>query len=338
MTTGWLATLGLGLTLVTSATPPRVQLPRTVCNMRGVCITLWEEERTAEGISLLRMEEKLPRRIAPEGAFSLWLAWPADPERQRQLISRAAAFQVYMESPAGRFELFAPPQVLVRRTPGEPPAVLVLVSFEPTGKGELKAAVNEVVAAAEARGLLTPEQQQVLAARQKSLEERLPGLVRAMEAFRARPADPKVRDTFLSTLAALPGEEMDLGARAIAPETFLTASQRTTLRKAGYEVMGKRWLEYLGTPELAYRLHIEASSVEQLVREWNAGLRGPASGIESMPRPGLEFDRARRHDDVSFTLDVRNDGERMRMDQVLRRLLAVPGVRLAPGEPLPPPG
>jgi hypothetical protein len=74
--------------------------------------------------------------------------------------------------------------------------------------------------------------------------------------------------------------------------------------------------------------------VEQVVREWNAGLRGPASGIEDVPRPGLEFDRAHRHDDVSFTLDVRNDVPLTRADQVLQRLLAVPGVRLAPGPPL----
>jgi hypothetical protein len=337
VTTGWLATLGLGLTLMSSATPPRIQLPRAVCNPRGICTTLWEEERTEEGVSLLRMEEKLPRRVAPEGAFHLWLAWPMEPERQRQLVSREAAFQVLLETPAGRFELFAPPRALVRRTAGEPSAALVLVSFDPARKGELKAAVNEVVAAAEARGLLTPEQQQVLAARQKSLEERLPGLTHAMDAFRARPTDPKARETFLSTLVAFPGEEMDPGARSIAPETFLTATQRTTLRKAGYEVIGRRRLEYLGTAELAYRLHIEACSLEQLVREWNAGLRGPASGIERVPRPALDFDRSRRHEDVSFTLDVRNDVESTRMHQVLRRLLAVPGVRLAPGEPLPPP-
>jgi hypothetical protein len=216
------------------------------------------------------------------------------------------------------------------------PVSLVLVSFDPARKGELKAAVNEVAAAAEARGLLTPEQQQGLAARQQSLDGRLPGLMSALEAFRARPTDPKTRETFLSTLAAFPGEEMDAGAKAIAPELFLTASQRTTLRKAGYEVVGKRWLEYPGPAEVAYRLHLEACSLEQLVREWNAGLRGPAAGIESVPRPALDFDRAHRHDDAGFTLDVRNDLEITRMEQVLRRLLQLPGVRLAPGPPLPP--
>jgi hypothetical protein len=129
---------------------------------------------------------------------------------------------------------------------------------------------------------------------------------------------------------------LDQDSPAIAPETFLTANQRTALRKAGYEVEGKRWLEYPGTAELAYRLHVQACSLEQLVREWNAGLRGPSSGIEDVPRPALEFDRAHRHDDVSFTLDVRNDTNRTRMDQVLQRLLELPGVRLAPGPPLPP--
>jgi hypothetical protein len=336
VTTGWLGSLALGLALTTAAAPPRVQLPKAVCNLHGACITLKEEERTEQGVFLLRMEEKLPRRIAPEAAFGLWLAWPMDAEQQRPLVHRAAAFQVVLAAPAGSFELFSPPLILVRRTAGEPSTPLVHVSFDPAGKGELQAAVHEVVAAAKAQGLLTAEQQQVLAGRQKALDGRLPELVRALESFRARPADPKARDTFLSTLAAFPGEEMDLGARAIAPETFLTASQRTSLRKAGYEVVGKRWLEYSEAAELAYRLHIQACSVEQLVREWNAGLRGPASGIENLPRPALDFDRARRLEDVSFTLDVRNDGELTRMDQVLKRLLEVPGVRLASGAPLPP--
>ncbi|MFL5349222.1 MAG: hypothetical protein ACJ8AT_30850 [Hyalangium sp.] len=336
MLSGWLGTLGLGLALMTAAPPPRVQMPKAVCNLSGACITLQEEERTQEGLLILRMEEKLPRRIPAEGAFSQWLAWPMEAERQRQLVSRAADFQEVLATPAGHFELFIPSLVLVRRAKSEPPSPLVHVAFEPAEKGELKAAVNEVVAAADARGLLTPEQRQVLASRQKALEGRLPELVRALDAFRARPTEAKARDTFLSALLAFPGQEMELGSQALAPEIFLTAGQRTALRKVGYEVEGKRWLEYPGTAELAYRLHVQACSLEQLVREWNAGLRGPSSGIEDVPRPGLELDRAHRHDDVSFTLDVRNDTNRTRMDQVLQRLLELPGVRLAPGPPLPP--
>ncbi|MBN1204996.1 MAG: hypothetical protein JXB05_08745 [Myxococcaceae bacterium] len=332
---GWLGTLSLGLALM--ATPPRVQMPRAVCTGRGACITLIQEARTDDGVLLLRLEEKLPRRLAPDSAFSLWLAWPLEAERQRQLVFRSGEFLSTVETPAGRFELFVPPKVLVRRTPSEPPAALVNVAFDPAVRGTLKAVVNEVVAAAEARGLLTPEQQQALAARQKALEERLPELMRALDGLRAKPSDPKARESFLSTLMAFPGDELDPASRAIAAETFLTADQRHALRKAGYEVVGRRWLEYPETSgELAYRLHIQGAAVEQLVREWNAGLRGPASGLENVPRPALEVERARRHDDVSFTLEVRNDDGRTRMEQVLQRLLAVPGVRPAPGPPLPP--
>jgi hypothetical protein len=332
---GWLGTLGLGLALVTAA-PPRIQMPRTVCSPRGVCVTLTEELRTEDGVLLLRMEEKLPRRIAPDAAFALWLAWPMDAERQRQLVHRSSDLQLAVTTPEGRLELSSPPLLQVRRTPSEPPAVLVHVSFDPSQKGTPKALVNEVVEAAQARGLLTPAQQQALAERQKALEGRLPELLRALESFRARPSDPKARDTFLSTLLAFPGEELDPGSRSIAPETLLTADQRTALRKAGYEVLGRRWLEYPGTPEIAYRLNIQAYSLEQLVHEWNAGLRGPASGLEDVARPALEVIRARRHDDISFNLDVRNDAGITRMDQVLERLLAIPGVRRAPGPPLPP--
>lgn len=133
---------------------------------------------------------------------------------------------------------------------------------------------------------------------------------------------------------ALPGEELAAGARALAPETFLTPAQRTRLRARGGEVEGRHWLEH--EPGLAYRLHVQGYSAQQLVREWNAGLRGPAAGVEQLPRPRLEVERAHRHGDVSFSLAVRADSESTRLEQVLERLLRVPGVRRAPGPLLPP--
>jgi hypothetical protein len=325
--------LGLGLALLTAATPPRVELSRTVCTPRGRCVTLREKEGD---VPLL--EEKLPRKLSPGAEFGLWLLWPVEEEAQRrELAQRPEDLLRVAITPAGRFELFAPARTEVRRGPKEAPGPLVYVSFDPREKAPLKAAVNEVVAAAQERGLLSTEQQQLLAARQKALEERSPSLVRLMEAFLARPGELKARSSFLETLLALFGEELDPNAPAVAPERFLSAAQRTTLRKAGYEVLGRQSREYAPSPEVAYTLTLQAYSVDQLVREWNAGLRGPASGIEDVPRPGLEMARARRHDDVSIQLTVRNDGGRSRMDQVLQRLLEVPGVRLAPGPPLPPP-
>ncbi|MDY7227188.1 hypothetical protein [Hyalangium rubrum] len=335
MTARRLAVLGGGLLLLTAATPPRVELSRTVCTPRGACVTLADKERDG---GLLRLEEKLPRKVAPGTAFGFWLTWPQDSEdRQRELGSRSEELHQVTLTPAGRFELFSPAALRVRRAPSESAGVLVHVSFDPREKAPLVAALPEVVAAAQARELLTPEQQQALASRQKALEERLPALVRAMDAFRERPADMKAREAFLSTLLSFPGEELNPTSPSVAPERFLSAAQRTALRKAGYEVLGRQGLEYPATPGVVYRLMIQASSVEQLVREWNAGLRGSAANIEDVPRPALEFERAHRYDDVSFTLEVRGDSGRTRMDQVLERLLQVPGVRRAPGPPLPSP-
>jgi hypothetical protein len=328
-----LGILGLGLALLTAATPPRVELSRTVCTPRGRCVTLLEKEGDVP-----RLEEKLPRKLAPGTAFGLWLLWPLEePARREAFNNRSEDLLRVAVTPAGRFELFSPARAEVRRSPKEAPGALIYAAFDPSEKAPLRAAVNEVVAAAQERGLLTPEQQQALAARQKSLEDRVPALVRVMETFLARPADLKARDAFLAALQALHSEELDPGSPAVAPERFLSATQRTTLRKAGYEVLGRQSREYAPTPDAAYRLTLQAYSVEQLVREWNAGLRGPASGIEDIPRPGLEFERSHRHDDVSFTLELRNDTGRTRMEQVLQRLLTVPGVRPAPGPPLPPP-
>ncbi len=328
-----LGVLGLGFTLLTAAAPPSVALSRTVCTPRGRCVTLLEKEG-----DVLQLEEKLPRKLAPGTEFGLWLLWSVeDGTRRQELTQRSEDLLRGVVTPVGRFELFSPAGTEVRRSPKEAPGLLAYVSFDPREKAPLKAAVNEVVLAAQERGLLTPEQQQALAARQKALEERIPALMRVMEPFLARPADLKARGDFLAALQALSGEELNPNAATVAPELFLSAPQRTTLRKAGYEVLGRQSRKYVPSPEVAYELTLQAYSVDQLVREWNAGLRGPASGIEDVPRPGLEVERARRHDDVSFTLAVRNDTGRTRMDQVLQRLLAVPGVRLAPGPPLPPP-
>ncbi len=322
---------GLGLALLTAASPPRVELSRTVCTPRGRCVTLLEKEADAALLA-----EKLPRKLSPGAELGLWLLWPVEEEaRRRELTQLPEELLRVAVTPVGRFELFSPARTEVRRSPKEAPGPLVYVSFDPREKAPLKAAVNEVVSAAQERGLLTPEQQQVIATRQKALEERIPALMRLMEAFLARPSELKARGAFLGALLALFGEELDPSAPAIAPERFLSASQRTMLRKAGYEVLGQQSRQYAPSPEVAYTLTLQAYSVDQLVREWNAGLRGPASGIEDMPRPGLEVERSRRHDDVSFALAVRNDTGRTRLDQVLQRLLEVPGVRLAPGPPLP---
>lgn len=332
-----LAAAGLLLVAgVAVAEPPRIPTSRLVCTPGGVCTPLREEGRTGEGVALLRLEERLPRQVEAGAGFGLWLAWPVEAERQRALLSRETGLQLRVVTPAGRLELFVAPRALVRRNPREPAALLVYVAHEPGEQGPLEAALPDGVRAAQARGLLNEEQQQVLAAREQALRSRLEPLLKALEAFRLKPTEPKAREALLSALVALPGEELEAGARALAPETFLTPAQRTRLRARGGEVEGRHWLEYEPGPGLAYRLHLQGYSTEQLVHEWNAGLRGPAAGGEDLPRPRLEVERAYRYEDVSLTLEVRADSESTRLEQVLERLLQVPGVRRAPGPLLPP--
>lgn len=337
MSAVWLGTLGLGLSLMTAAPPPRVQLSKAVCDPHGACITLKEEGRTEDGLLLLRLDEKLPARFPENKAFSVWLAWPRDEEQQRYFPSLQTPFQTAMTTPEGRLEFFVADKVMVRRKADEPPAFLVHVSYDPATTGGVQAPMHELIVAAVEHKLLDDEQQKDLRLRQVIFETRRGALLASMKNFMARPSGPKERSQFLYYLGTVPVSPFAVpNSPRYSPEGLLTGAQRTALRKAGYEVVGKSSLKYSDTSEQAYQLQLQAYSVEQLVREWNAGLRGPAAGIENLPRPPLDFDRVHRHDDVSFTLDVRNDGGISRMEQVYQRLLQVPGVRQGAGEPLPP--
>jgi hypothetical protein len=59
--------------------------------------------------------------------------------------------------------------------------------------------------------------------------------------------------------------------------------------------------------------------------------------LERVPRPSFRVRPGHRHDEVSFTLDVRSDVDETRVSQVARRLAEVPGLEMD-GTQLPPPG
>ena len=90
-------------------------------------------------------------------------------------------------------------------------------------------------------------------------------------------------------------------------------------------------------PGDAYRLRVEGVPLDQLVEDWNAGLRALVGRLERVPRPRFRILPGHRHDEVSFTLEVRSDVEEMRLSQVARRLAEVPGLE-RDGSELPPPG
>ena len=245
MSAVWLGTLGLGLSLMTAAPPPRVQLSKAVCAPHGSCITLKEEGRTEDGLLLLRLDEKLPARLPEKKAFSVWLAWPRDAEQQRRFPSLQTPFQTAMTTPEGRLELFIPGEVLVRRTPDEPPAFLVHVSFDPATTGVSNAPMHELIVAALEHQLLDDAQKNDLQLRQKVFVAKRGALLSAMRDFMAHPSEPKNRSQFLTSLARVPVSPFAVpDSPRFSPETFLTGAQRTALRKAGYEVVGKSSLKY----------------------------------------------------------------------------------------------
>jgi len=90
-------------------------------------------------------------------------------------------------------------------------------------------------------------------------------------------------------------------------------------------------------PGDAYRIRVEAVPLSQLVEDWNAGLRALVSRLERVPRPRFHVMPGHRHDEVSFSLDVRSDVDETRVSQVARRLAEVPGLE-PDGTDLPPPG
>jgi hypothetical protein len=120
----------------------------------------------------------------------------------------------------------------------------------------------------------------------------------------------------------------------LRPEQFLTEAQRTQLRRRGHALEGRILVEDL--PGDAYRLRVEAVPLDQLVEDWNAGLHGLVSRLERVPRPRFHVRPGHRHDEASFTLDVRSDVDETRVSQVARRLREIPGLE-QDGTDLPPP-
>jgi hypothetical protein len=100
----------------------------------------------------------------------------------------------------------------------------------------------------------------------------------------------------LDTLGAAPAP--------LHPEQFLTEAQRTELRRRGHALEGRILVEDL--PGDWYRLRVEGVPLDQLVEEWNAGLHGLVGRLERVPRPRFHVRSGHRHDEVSFTLDVRS--------------------------------
>jgi hypothetical protein len=230
-----------------------------------------------------------------------------------------------MERPteAGTFLLRAVPRVTVA---DEPESLLVLVTFDPLRPGT-SAVLPEAIAIAHERKLLTPEQEAKTARESQAQRGRTKALLEAWAAFVRAPTERAARNRLVNAL----GQD----SSGLDPDSFLTSEQRAELRRAGLALEGRIVLEDAPTSGIAYRLRVEAVPLEQIAREWNAGLRALVDPLERVPRPQLLVAPGHRYQEVSFILDVKA-GDEDRMSQVVRRLLAVPGLS-TDGKQLPAP-
>jgi hypothetical protein len=307
---------------VVAAEPDEPPAPRPACVAAGTC-TLVHPLSRADGVETVSLTDRSPPHAEAGRPFAGWMPWVRAPAPLQTRAWHGDPVRIERVTEAGTFLLRAVPGV---RVADEPDALLVLLTVDPLRTGT-PPAVPEAIAIARERKLLTPDQEARVAREILAQRTRTRALTDAWAAFVRAPSDRSARTRLLGTLGG--------DTSALDPWTFLTPEQRTALRHAGLALEGRIVLEQASTPGVAFRLVVEGVPLEQIAREWNAGLRALVNPLERVPRPLLLVVTARRHDEVSFTLDVK-DGDEDRMSQVARRLLAIPGLS-TDGKQLPPP-
>jgi len=297
--------------------------PDVVCLDVGVCTPISRLGKQGDA-ELVRHTERLPAHIEAGTPFAAWMTWPRPPEAVRKQVQQKQPVEARAVIPAARLRLAVAPGVL---TEGTEPGVLVFLSADPLAGANTPLALPEAIAGAESLDLLTPAQKSEVGRWRTAAASWQSRLASEWTAFTRAPRTASVRTKLLDTLGNPPA--------ALVPEQFLTEAQRKELRRKGHALEGRIVVEDLQGD--AYRLRVEGVPLDQLVEEWNAGLHGLVGRLERVPRPRFQVRPGHRHDEVTFTLDVRSDIDELRMSQVARRLSAIPGLE-ADGTQLPPPG
>jgi hypothetical protein len=312
----------LGLLGQRATAAPEQAALRPACVTADTC-TLVQPVSSADGVDTVALVERSAQRPDARQAYAGWMAWPHAPANVRAQVLHGGSLRIERPTEAGTFLLRAVPRVQVAE---EPDALLVLITVDPLRPGT-PALLPEAVAIAQERKLLTAEQESRVERESQAQRVRNKSLTDAWAAFNRSPSDRAARTRLVD---ALGGDVSGLDSA-----TFLTPEQRAALRRAGLALEGQIFLEDAPSRGFAYRLRVEAVPIEQVAREWNAGLRALVNPLERVPRPQLLVAPGHRYEEVSFSLDVK-EGDEDRMSQVVRRLLAVPGLS-TDGKQLPPP-
>jgi hypothetical protein len=297
--------------------------PDVVCLDAGVCTPV-SRLGTRDGVEVVRHIERLPAHVEAGTAFAAWMTWPHPPEAVRGQVLQNQPVEIRAVIPAARLRLAVVPGLV---TEGSEPGVLVFLSADPLAGASTPPALPESIAGAESLDLLTAAQKSDVGRWRTADASWQSRVASEWTAFTRAPRTASVRTKLLDTLGSPPA--------ALTPEKFLTEAQRTELRRKGHTLEGRIVVEDL--PGDAYRLRVEAVPLDQLVEDWNAGLHGLVGRLERVPRPRFHVRPGHRHDEASFTLDVRSDVDETRMSQVARRLSQIPGLEMDETQ-LPPPG
>jgi hypothetical protein len=297
--------------------------PQLACVASNTC-TLVRAVSTADGgVQSVAVLETKTQRAEVARAYAGWMAWAHAPASVKADVFQGGSLLIERPTESGTFLLRAVPRM---RVAGEKDALLVLVTVDPLRTGT-PALLPEAIAIAQDRKLLTQAQLSRTARESQAQRARSKALTDAWTALTHAPADRAARTRLVDALGAdVPG---------LDPVTFLTPEQRVELRRAGLGMEGRIFLEDTHAPGVIYRLRVEAVPLEQVAREWNAGLRALVNPLERVPRPQMLVAPGSRYEELSFTLDVK-EGDEDRMSQVVRRLLAVPGLS-TDGKTLPAP-
>jgi hypothetical protein len=317
-----IAALALGLCAQRASAEPGEGGLRPACVAADTC-TLVRTVSTADGVETVTLVERPAAHADATRAYAGWMAWPHAPANVRTHVFHGGSVHIERPTESGAFLLRTVPRV---RLADEPDALLVLVTVDPLRPGT-PAVLPEAIAIAQERKLLSPEQESRTAKESQAQRARTSALTEAWAAFVRAPTERATRNRLVSALGG--------DVSGLDPASFLTPAQRAELRRAGLALEGQILLEDAPGEGIAYRLRVEAVPLEQVAREWNAGLRALVNPLERVPRPQLLVAPGHRYEEVSFTLDVKT-GDEDRMSQVVRRLLAVPGLS-TDGKKLPAP-
>lgn len=294
-----------------------------VCLDAGVCTPVTRLGREG-AVERVHHTERLPAHLEPGAPFAAWMTWSSPPEAVRRRVEQRQPVQFRAVIPAASLRLAVAPGLVT--DPGDR-GVLAFLSADPLAGRAEPVALSESVAAAESLELLSPTQRTEVKHWRTAAGAWQARLESAWAAFARAPRTAATRAKLLDTLGTEPAP--------LLPGTFLTEAQRTELRRRGHALEGRIVVEDLSPDR--YRLHVEAVPLDQLVEDWNSGLHGLVGRLERVPRPRFHVRSGHRHDEATFTLDVRSDVDETRVSQVARRLAEIPGLE-AGGADLPPPG